>query len=80
MAKKWALRRICSLMPLAFDPAWLENVQYAAITAGASAPEHLVQGLIQAIESQAEVNITPLVTAKEDTHFKLPKEVREAAA
>ncbi len=57
------------------DPAWLEGIAALGITAGASAPEHLVTGLIDAIASLAEVEVEPLVTAEENTHFKLPEEV-----
>ncbi|MFO1241994.1 MAG: 4-hydroxy-3-methylbut-2-enyl diphosphate reductase [Rickettsiales bacterium] len=62
-----------------FNPAWLEGKRAVGITAGASAPEHLVQDLIKAIQSQHAAAIEPLVTATERTKFKLPPEVSNAA-
>lgn len=58
-----------------FNPAWLEGKRAVGITAGASAPEHLVEGLIAAIKSQHAVEIKHLSIAKERTKFKLPAEV-----
>lgn len=58
-----------------FNPSWLDGKRAVGITAGASAPEHLVQGLIDAIKSQHAVEINHLSIAKERTKFKLPTEV-----
>lgn len=58
-----------------FNPAWLEGKRAVGITAGASAPEHLVQELVAAIQTQAPARVIPFITATERTKFKLPKEV-----
>ena len=60
-----------------FNPEWLEGKQAIGITAGASAPEHLVQDVVTAIQSQREARVVPFVTASEKVKFKLPKEVTE---
>lgn len=59
------------------NPEWLEGKTAIGITAGASAPEHLVQGVIGAIRLLApSMHIEPLVTATENTKFKLPNKVQ----
>ncbi|MEX2618425.1 MAG: 4-hydroxy-3-methylbut-2-enyl diphosphate reductase [Alphaproteobacteria bacterium] len=63
----------------ALDPAWLENVGTVGITAGASAPEELVQGLIQRLGDSFEVDVQNLETVKENIHFKLPRELMATA-
>ncbi len=50
------------------------------ITAGASAPEVLVNEAIAAIEARFEVSIEPVQTAEEDIAFNLPRELRGGAA
>lgn len=62
-----------------FNPEWLEHVHSVGVTAGASAPEHLVQSVLDALRSQAECRIIEHITAIERTHFKLPAEVADVA-
>lgn len=64
----------------AFKPEWLDNVFSLGITAGASAPEHLVQELIATLLTYRACTVESLVTATERTHFKLPPELLEEAA
>jgi len=56
-----------------FKPKWLTNKKSIGITAGASAPEILVQGLIQEIKKITEVSISEIKGIQENTVFKLPK-------
>lgn len=63
----------------ALDPAWLENATTVGITAGASAPEELVQGLIRRLGDSFEVDVQNLETVKENIHFKLPRELMATA-
>jgi 4-hydroxy-3-methylbut-2-en-1-yl diphosphate reductase len=56
-------------------PGALRGVQKVGVTAGASAPETLVQALIRALGGLGEVNLTERSVATETTHFKLPLEV-----
>lgn len=62
-----------------FDPAWLEDVQTIGITAGASAPEKLVTGLIDHLKSFGRVRVDELVGAPESMTFNLPRELRDRA-
>lgn len=64
----------------AFRPGWLDNVFSLGITAGASAPEQLVQELISRLLSYRVCRVESLVSATEKTHFRLPPEVIDAAA
>jgi len=50
-----------------------ENVAKLGITAGASAPESLVQELISACRDRYLVEVKEVTTATESLHFKLPK-------
>lgn len=57
------------------NPEWLYHVNHVGITAGASAPEHLVQGVIAALESLREVKVELHKGIVETMRFKLPAEV-----
>lgn len=61
-----------------FDPAWLKGVKVVGITAGASAPEELVQELIARLASYSEVVVEELGGIRENMQFKLPKELLDA--
>ncbi len=64
----------------AIDPEWLKGVRTIGLTAGASAPELLVQRVIAYLETQAPVNISTLDGIHETVHFNLPRELRDIAA
>jgi 4-hydroxy-3-methylbut-2-enyl diphosphate reductase len=61
------------------DPAWLEDKSAVLVTAGASAPDHLINGLIDRLKDEfgAVVEIRTLV--EEDVSFSLPKSLRSLA-
>lgn len=62
-------------------PEWLDNAQTVAITAGASAPEHLVSDLIDALREKHGFEDLEEVTLKdEDVRFSLPGELAGASA
>ncbi len=63
----------------ALDPAWLADASTVGITAGASAPEELVQGLIQRLGELFEVTVSELETVSENVQFKLPPELAAIA-
>lgn len=56
---------------------WFTGKKRAGITAGASAPEILVQEVVLAIESMGHTAVTELKGMKENIVFILPKELRE---
>jgi 4-hydroxy-3-methylbut-2-enyl diphosphate reductase len=55
---------------------WFTNVKRVAVTAGASAPEILVQRVIEAIAAIAPSVVTEIEGRKEDTVFAVPAELR----
>jgi len=58
------------------DPGWFENATSIGVTAGASAPEVLVQEVLIALEKLFETSIITNEKATENVHFQLPKELR----
>ena len=58
------------------DPAWLVGRNRIGVTAGASAPEVLVQGVIARLQSLGGGSVTELHGEPEDMVFALPKELR----
>ncbi|MEI8103608.1 MAG: 4-hydroxy-3-methylbut-2-enyl diphosphate reductase [Candidatus Moraniibacteriota bacterium] len=58
-------------------PEWLEGVVRVGVTAGASAPEHLVQELLLVL-SQSGAIIEELELVREDLHFAEPVELTKA--
>lgn len=59
----------------ALNPEWFNGKDSVGITAGASAPEHLVQDVVKAIGALYPTTIENLEGTKENTRFKLPPEV-----
>ncbi len=55
------------------NPAWLDGKQRVGITAGASAPEALVQGLVTAVKALGATAVRRLPGAEETIRFPLPK-------
>tara|TARA_B110000967_G_scaffold24773_1_gene22777 strand:- start:2503 stop:3468 length:966 start_codon:yes stop_codon:yes gene_type:complete len=53
----------------------IKNSKIIGISSGASAPEQLVQTLINEIKENCEVSIEEIVVAEETVVFKLPKEL-----
>ena len=58
------------------DPAWLAGKQRIGVTAGASAPEVLVQGVIARLQALGGGQVRELHGEPEDMVFALPKELR----
>jgi 4-hydroxy-3-methylbut-2-enyl diphosphate reductase len=65
---------------LELDEAWLDDKRVIGITSGASAPEELVQRLIDFFRERAAVAVEELHVVPEDVRFMLPKEIRQAVA
>ena len=60
------------------EPAWLDSARTVGVTAGASAPEELVQGLVDRLRETFDVSVTVLDGVEENVAFKLPQELRGA--
>jgi 4-hydroxy-3-methylbut-2-enyl diphosphate reductase len=59
---------------------WLDGVKTVGITSGASAPEELVEQLVEFFRSRGTREVSELRTVDEDVRFMLPKEIRTALA
>jgi 4-hydroxy-3-methylbut-2-enyl diphosphate reductase len=59
---------------------WLADKRVVGITSGASAPEELVQRLIDFFRLRGEVEVRELQVVQEDVRFMLPKAIRQAMA
>jgi 4-hydroxy-3-methylbut-2-enyl diphosphate reductase len=62
------------------DPAWFEGVETVVITAGASAPESVVQDCVRWLRDRFGATVEERTIRQEDVYFPLPKELRAAAA
>jgi 4-hydroxy-3-methylbut-2-en-1-yl diphosphate reductase len=62
----------------AINPAWLEGAKTIALTAGASAPEILVQEVIDFLGARGFTNVEEIEVMPENVRFALPPEIIEA--
>ena len=58
------------------EEKWLENVSSVGITAGASAPEILVQEVVSFLMSQGGNEIIEVEGVKEDVNFPVPASLK----
>ena len=61
----------------ALDPKWLENVHQLGVTAGASAPEILIDQLIVRLGDFGFKDIELLDGIEENVNFNIPFELRD---
>ena len=59
------------------DVAWLAGVRSVGLTAGASAPEALVQGVIAALSRLRQTEIVHMDGTQEHIEFRLPAALRD---
>jgi len=57
------------------DSAWLDGVRNVGVTAGASAPEHLVQDLMDFLRDRGFSQLEEIELVDEDVRFSLPSEL-----
>jgi 4-hydroxy-3-methylbut-2-enyl diphosphate reductase len=57
---------------------WLEGVRVVGISSGASAPENLVDELVELFRARGVSDISEFDVVREDVRFMLPKPIREA--
>jgi 4-hydroxy-3-methylbut-2-enyl diphosphate reductase len=62
----------------AMQPEWFQNVESVGVTAGASAPESLVRGVLEGLREIAEIEVATLDGVAEDVRFRFPAEVADA--
>jgi 4-hydroxy-3-methylbut-2-enyl diphosphate reductase len=63
----------------ALDMGWLKGAESVGITAGASAPDELVQDLIARLRELGEVELVKLPGVTENVRFRMPSELADAA-
>ena len=59
----------------ALQPEWFSGVDTVGLTAGASAPEMLVQGVLEGLRRMRDVQVSLLPGVAEDVKFKFPAEL-----
>lgn len=64
----------------ALRPEWFAGVASVGLTAGASAPETLVQGVLEGLRLFGEIDISTLEGVAEDVRFRFPAQLADAAA
>lgn len=61
------------------DPAWVRHAGVVGITAGASAPENMVEDVIAALRRLGPVEVSTMEGIEEHAEFRLPAELADAA-
>lgn len=74
--------RVAQLVQRASDIDWpaFDNIASLGITAGASAPETLVEEVIGAFAERFDITVDVVTAATESISFGMPRELREMAA
>ena len=69
------------LVQRATDIDWraLEGIRSIGVTAGASAPEVLIDEVVQAFRDRYDLTVDMVETAREDVEFKVPRVLRVPA-
>lgn len=62
------------------DPTWFTGKETVVITAGASAPESVVQDCVRWLQERYAAEVEERVIREEEVYFPLPKELRAAVA
>jgi len=60
-------------------PEWLQGIETVAVTAGASAPENLVEELIESLKSRGFDQLEEMEIKEENVRFNLPVELATVA-
>ena len=61
------------------DPAWLADTETVVVTAGASAPEIIVEDVLAFLQSRFDATVESRIVREEHVSFPLPRELRAAA-
>jgi 4-hydroxy-3-methylbut-2-enyl diphosphate reductase len=61
-------------------PEWLANINTVAVTAGASAPENLVEQLVASLQDRGFSDLEEMEIREEDVRFNLPSELVRVVA
>ena len=61
------------------DWALLDSAETIGLSAGASAPEVLVEGIIDALGARFDLSVEPITVREENVKFNIPRELRDVA-
>jgi 4-hydroxy-3-methylbut-2-enyl diphosphate reductase len=73
VARSWGIPAYLIDHAKEVDPAWLEDVKRVGVTAGASAPEYLVEELVIWLQEHGASSVEEMEGDDEVVHFQLPK-------
>jgi 4-hydroxy-3-methylbut-2-enyl diphosphate reductase len=59
------------------DPAWLDRDSRVGVTAGASAPEVLVNGVVDRLKALGALRVETLDGVPENVNFPIPRELSD---
>jgi 4-hydroxy-3-methylbut-2-enyl diphosphate reductase len=62
------------------DQAWFDGVQTVLVTAGASAPESVVEECVRWLVERYGAHVESRTLRAEEVHFPLPRELRQIEA
>lgn len=62
----------------ALQPEWFDGVRSVGVTAGASAPEMLVQGVLDGLRRVDTIEVSTMAGVAEDVRFRFPAELADA--
>src|ERR1035437_8866994 len=62
------------------EEQWLQGRRVVGISSGASAPENLVEELVELFRARGVQDVSEFDVVREDVRFMLPKQIREAVA
>ena len=65
--------------PRDIDPTWFAGVNTVMVTAGASAPEVVVEEVLDLLRAEFKATVEPRSLREETVSFPLPRELRSAA-
>ena len=63
--------------PQDINPAWFDGIETVLVTAGASAPEKVVEQCIDFLCQRFQATVEVRTVRREDIHFPLPRELRD---
>jgi 4-hydroxy-3-methylbut-2-en-1-yl diphosphate reductase len=64
----------------ALDPRWLEGATSVGITAGASAPDTLVEELVEKLREKTDIELEVLPGVTENVRFRMPKQLNDTTS
>jgi 4-hydroxy-3-methylbut-2-enyl diphosphate reductase len=78
LASEMGVRSYLIADATALEPAWLVGAESVGVTAGASAPEHLVEQLVQRLRDLGATEVEVLSGVEENVRFKMPPELADS--